>query len=129
MFYQNPPPPSFGAYIPTSLQPLQPGLDQFNLQPLQPQPVSIVSSDPNVQSPAPSASPSSAWPASAEPAQPSGEKKDVQPSSEKKDVENPSKGAAAGDEPSPPEISLFALFKLFLWFGCNAFGGPVVQIA
>jgi hypothetical protein len=27
-----------------------------------------------------------------------------------------------------PHLSLFELFKVFLWFGCRAFGGPVAQI-
>jgi chromate transporter len=28
-----------------------------------------------------------------------------------------------------PELTFFELFKIFLWFGCRAFGGPVAQIA
>jgi len=32
-------------------------------------------------------------------------------------------------EPSPPSISLPALFMRFLHFGLMAFGGPVAQIA
>ena len=40
-----------------------------------------------------------------------------------------SKEPVAEGDYKPPEISIIKLFSIFLWFGCNAFGGPVVQIA
>jgi hypothetical protein len=30
---------------------------------------------------------------------------------------------------SIPDLTYFELFRVFLWFGCRAFGGPVAQIA
>ena len=33
------------------------------------------------------------------------------------------------EEGSIPDLSYFELFRVFLWFGCRAFGGPVAQIA
>lgn len=33
------------------------------------------------------------------------------------------------DHSNVPDLSYFEVFKLFFWFGCRAFGGPVSQIA
>jgi hypothetical protein len=47
-----------------------------------------------------------------------------------KDVENGGTAKIEELEPTPPsDITFFKLFSIFFWFGCNAFGGPVVQIA
>lgn len=36
--------------------------------------------------------------------------------------------ADQADTNKAPKLSYLELFKVFLWFGCRAFGGPVAQI-
>lgn len=43
--------------------------------------------------------------------------------------ENDKKNDDKDNAKNIPEMTFLELFKIFLWFGCRAFGGPVAQIA